>query len=235
MPRIRVVKPEAFKHEGLYECELRSRLPVRWAFVGLWTVADKQGRFRWRPRVLKTDVLPFDDVDFVAVLDALAAYGFVERYEVGGEEYGWIPSFLKHQRPHSREAISVIPPPPPNADKVSGTTKVVPRHDLGSTDLHGLPPVSGMGIGNGEQSGTGGDGVVGEGNPDPERGAAPAPSGGPPAPERRGIGFGPKWPEIGANLDPSNVFASALRSLPAPIPGVLNEEEWLAAKAKAGA
>lgn len=114
MSRIRTVKPELFKHEELFDAEIASGLPLRLAFIGLFTVADREGRFRWKPRTLKLDVLPHDTVDFAAVLAALERAGFIRRYEVNGEAFGWIPTFTKHQRFSGKEAEikSELPPPP---------------------------------------------------------------------------------------------------------------------------
>ena len=97
MARIRTVKPELFKHEELFELEEQTGLPIRIAFVGLFTCCDREGRFKWRPRALKLDVLPYDMVDFSRVLDALTTRGFVVKYEVDGEVFGEIPSFKRHQ------------------------------------------------------------------------------------------------------------------------------------------
>ncbi|MFG1399858.1 hypothetical protein [Roseixanthobacter pseudopolyaromaticivorans] len=111
MARIRTIKPELFKHESLFDLEARTGLPVRLAFMGLFTCCDREGRFKWRPRALKVDVMPYDDVDFSAVLDAMEAGGFVTRYEVDGESFGYIPSFSRHQNVNLREAASTIPAP----------------------------------------------------------------------------------------------------------------------------
>lgn len=111
MARIRTVKPELFKHEDLYDLEETSGLPIRVAFIGLFTCCDREGRFKWRPRTLKLDVLPHDNVDFSRVLDALGTRGFIRKYEVDGEEYGVIPTFSKHQVINNRESDSDIPAP----------------------------------------------------------------------------------------------------------------------------
>lgn len=111
MARIRSIKPEFFRHVELYEAEKASGLPLRIAFAGLWTVADREGRFKWRPRVLVLDVLPFDEIDFADVLDALAEHGFIVKYEVDGEAFGFIPSFATHQHVNQREPASSIPAP----------------------------------------------------------------------------------------------------------------------------
>lgn len=111
MARIRTIKPELYRHEELFEAERSSKLPLRLAFTGLFTVADREGRFRWQPRVLKLDVLPFDNVDFAAVLDALHEHGFVVKYQVGADTFGHIPTWAKHQHINQREADSVLPAP----------------------------------------------------------------------------------------------------------------------------
>jgi len=114
MARIRTIKPEFFRHEGLFEAEKETALPLRVAFVALWTVCDRDGRFRWKPRALKLDCLPYDDVDFSRVLDALETREFVVRYAVNGEDFGAIPSFAKHQVVNNRELKSILPEPNEN-------------------------------------------------------------------------------------------------------------------------
>lgn len=111
MGRIRTIKPEFFLHEGLYDLEESTGLPIRLAFAGLLTQCDREGRFKWRPRSIKAAVLPFDAVDFGLVLDSLASAGFVEKYEHEGDFFGWVPTFLGHQRINQREAASELPSP----------------------------------------------------------------------------------------------------------------------------
>ena len=112
MSRIRTIKPDFFRHEELFEAEKHFQLPLRVAFSGLWTCCDRDGRFRWKPRQLKLDILPYDEIDFSRVLDALATRGFIVKYECNGEVYGWVPSFLKHQVINPRERLSELPIPP---------------------------------------------------------------------------------------------------------------------------
>jgi hypothetical protein len=109
MARIRTVKPELFRHEGLYELEIETGLPIRISFAGLFTACDREGRFKWKPRQLKLDVLPFDSIDFSRVLDALVTRGFVVKYENSGELFGCIPTFKKHQVINNRESDSELP------------------------------------------------------------------------------------------------------------------------------
>lgn len=109
--RIRTVKPEFFTHVSLFEAEKETKLPLRLAFIGLWCAADREGRFRWEPRRLGVQILPYDGIDFSRVLDALTTRAFVVRYASQNGEIGWIPSFTRHQVINNREADSQLPPP----------------------------------------------------------------------------------------------------------------------------
>jgi len=134
--RIRTIKPEFFHHEGLFEAELETKLPIRVAFAGLWCIADREGRFKWEPRRIGVQVLPYDGVDFSRVLDALTTRGFVLKYRVGDECFGFIPSFLKHQVINNRESESVLPDPegnieqtPINTEEIDACPTRAPRDD----------------------------------------------------------------------------------------------------------
>jgi len=109
MARIRTIKPELATHEGLYDLEIEAGLPVRFAWCMLFTVCDREGRFAWRPRALKAQVLPYDLIEFSRVLDAWLTRGFVVKYRVGNEWYGWIPTFTRHQVINNREVASSLP------------------------------------------------------------------------------------------------------------------------------
>ena len=111
MARIRTVKPSLFRHVDLFALEQESGLPLRLAYIGLWTAADREGRFKWIPRELKLDCLPYDDVDFSRVLDALATRQYLLRYPSNSGEFGFIPTFREHQFVNPREAISKLPEP----------------------------------------------------------------------------------------------------------------------------
>ncbi|MBS1723116.1 MAG: hypothetical protein JSS66_09215 [Armatimonadetes bacterium] len=105
MPRIRTVKPELFRHEGLQDLELANPgCHCMLVFVGLWGHCDAQGVFEFRPRQLKLDILPYLPFDMATALQHLVEAGFILVYASGGKEYGYIPGFLKHQRLSGKEA-----------------------------------------------------------------------------------------------------------------------------------
>lgn len=98
MSRIRTIKPELFRHEKLQD--LQSEHPnsnVMLVFIGLFTQADKNGIFPYKPRSLKLDILPFLEFDINATLTLLLANGFIKVFESDGDKYGFIPAFTKHQ------------------------------------------------------------------------------------------------------------------------------------------
>lgn len=104
MARIRTIKPEFFRHEGLQDLESANNgACVMLVFAGLWGHCDKAGRFEWKPRTLKLDILPFLDFDMGETLALLCEAGFIRQYEISNRKYGEILSFEKHQRISGKE------------------------------------------------------------------------------------------------------------------------------------
>lgn len=135
MARIRSIKPEFFRHGGLFDAEQETGLPLRLAFAGLWTACDREGRFQWKARELKLDALPFDDIDFSRVLDALRTRGFIVKYVVDGVTFGFIPSWEKHQVINNREAASVLPEPDESSIESMTSTREARVNDASATPL----------------------------------------------------------------------------------------------------
>ncbi|NYT67954.1 hypothetical protein [Pusillimonas noertemannii] len=107
MARARNIKPSFFANDDLADIDPLGRL----LFIGLWTVADRDGRLEDRPRRIKAEVLPYDDCDIDTLLGDLQKHGFIHRYEVGGERFIQVVNFAKHQNPHVKESASSIPAP----------------------------------------------------------------------------------------------------------------------------
>lgn len=106
MARIRTIKPEFFRHEGLQDLEQDNPGSyVMLVFAGLWGHCDKLGRFEWKPRTLKLDILPFLSFDMATTMGLLLGAGFLRKYVAeDGREYGEVNSFEKHQRINGKEA-----------------------------------------------------------------------------------------------------------------------------------
>ena len=97
--RTRDLKPAFFRDERLLDLPFHHRL----LFAGLWCAADKKGRLKDQPKIIKADVFPSDNVPIEKMLTALAECRLIERYEALGLRCIWIPNFGKHQHPHPKE------------------------------------------------------------------------------------------------------------------------------------
>jgi hypothetical protein len=105
MARIRTIKIGFYKNEHLAELSPTHRL----CFIGLWLLADREGRLEDRPIRIKGELFPYETVDVNAILDDLEGGHFVTRYAADDVRYLQIEKFAKHQRPKSDEPESVIP------------------------------------------------------------------------------------------------------------------------------
>ena len=107
MARARNIKPGFFRNAELVELPVETRL----LFIGLWGLADREGRLFDRPKQIKMEVYPADSFDVDAMLTQLHNHCFIIRYEVNGIKYIQIINFAKHQNPHRDEKASTIPAP----------------------------------------------------------------------------------------------------------------------------
>ncbi len=110
MARTRSIKPGFFDNETLGDLPPLTRL----LFIGLWCIADREGRLEDKPRRIKKILLGYDDIDAEgtdSMLQSLHDSGFICRYSMGEERYIEVVNFTKHQNPHVKEKASVIPPP----------------------------------------------------------------------------------------------------------------------------
>lgn len=85
---------------------------ARLLFIGLWTLADCEGRLEERPKRIQAQVLPYDTCDVDRFLEELEELGFIQRYEARGRKVIQIVNFTKHQHPHFKESKYDLPAPP---------------------------------------------------------------------------------------------------------------------------
>ncbi len=113
MARIRSLKPDFFKDEDLATLPFEARL----LFEGLWCLSDREGRLEDRPKYIKAEIFPYDDVPVDKLLELLSNpkikdrpdKSFIRRYSVNNKKYIEIFEFLKHQSPHNTEKESDLP------------------------------------------------------------------------------------------------------------------------------
>lgn len=105
MARSRNIKPGFFFNTDLADIEPLGRL----LFIGMWTIADREGRLLDDARWIKAQTLPYDNCDIDALLNELAKKKFIIRYEAKGNKYIEIANFTKHQNPHKDEKSKEYP------------------------------------------------------------------------------------------------------------------------------
>lgn len=113
--RARNIKPAFFKNDELAELSFETRL----LFQGLWCCADREGFLEYRPKRIKAEIFPYDNVGVEKLLEDLHTARFINFYvdfepESGicGEKILFLSvvNFSKHQSPHKNEKDSEIKP-----------------------------------------------------------------------------------------------------------------------------
>jgi len=107
--RTRLLRPGFFENEELAALPPHARL----LFEGLWLMADRAGRLKDRPPVIRATLFAYEpDVDVNKLLTALARAGFIRRY-VGAKRVKCLEviHFKTHQNPHHREPETTLPEP----------------------------------------------------------------------------------------------------------------------------
>lgn len=106
MPRIRSIHPGLFTDEAFVSCSPLARL----LYIGLWTEADDQGLFEWKPLSLRMRIFPADNADVGELLDELASHDMVRSFDNAGRKFGAIRNFRRFQRPKKPNSTHVMPP-----------------------------------------------------------------------------------------------------------------------------
>src|SRR5579875_3711739 len=108
MARIRSVHPGLYTDEAFMaltvECPLACVL-----LPGLWTEADDQGVFEWKPLTIKARILPMVPCDIDELLASLLSHGFMRRFEAGGKQYAALKNFRGFQRPEKPKCVHPLP------------------------------------------------------------------------------------------------------------------------------
>lgn len=108
MPRIRSIHPSLFTDEQFMELTVEAPLAVP-VLIGLWTEADDNGVFEWKPLRLKVRLLPAAAADINVIMQELLTKRFVIRFEHDGREYGAVRNFRKFQKPNRPNPVHPLP------------------------------------------------------------------------------------------------------------------------------
>jgi hypothetical protein len=103
MARYRTIKPEFWTSEQVIECSANARL----LFIGLWNFCDDAGRHPYKPKQIKAEIFPGDDISvetILGLLQELIRHKLLRLYRVEAEQFllvtGWHHQRIdKPQRP----------------------------------------------------------------------------------------------------------------------------------------
>ncbi len=126
--RIRQIKPDFWKDTNLAAMSLGARL----TFIGLWMMADCEGKLHADPRLVKADLFPLDDTVTAQMVDgwllelACGEKPVITQYVLSNQRYILVKNFKRHQRLMGNESKgeSNIPDPPETSDNpdLTGST-----------------------------------------------------------------------------------------------------------------
>jgi hypothetical protein len=123
--RARNLKPGFFRNEHLGSLPFEDRL----LFAGLWCLSDRDGYFENRPDRIAADLFPYDKkIDgrkIMVMLTRLMSRGEITLHG----DYGYVPSFLEHNKPHPNETKSIVSEETKNILKNLCNCKDVPRYE----------------------------------------------------------------------------------------------------------
>ncbi len=132
MARKRMIDPDFWTDEKLGSCKRDERL----FFMGLISNADDEGRGRGNLKLLKATIFPYDEdikvKDMEQMVCSLMSKGMAYFYVVDGQDFYYLPNFLKHQT-INKPTKSNLPEMPINSAEV-----VLPEYYRSPTGI--LPP-----------------------------------------------------------------------------------------------
>lgn len=108
MARIRTIKPEFWRNEGLSSVSAEAALLA----VGLLNHADDEGFFCANPKLVEADVFPLRELSSTTtvLLQELADIGYIVLLDGrDGKKYGWIRKFGKHQVVNKKQPSKIKP------------------------------------------------------------------------------------------------------------------------------
>lgn len=132
--RKRDISPSFWRDERVWKLSCDG---ARLTFIGVWMVADREGRLLDKPFDIAVEVRAWDVAPVAGFIEEFVTLGLLVRYEVGGTRCLAIPAetWSRHQKPHPKEAPSKLPGIPQTgcspgitlgSSKADGTEKGAP-------------------------------------------------------------------------------------------------------------
>lgn len=95
MARIRSIHPGLFTDEAFASLSMAARVLL----LGIWTEADDQGVFEWKPVTLKMRIFSADNVDVVPLMEELKVADAIRSFSFEGKPCGAVRNFCRYQKP----------------------------------------------------------------------------------------------------------------------------------------
>ncbi|MCK1459214.1 hypothetical protein IVB34_12700 [Bradyrhizobium sp. 2] len=95
MARIRSIHPGLFTDEAFASLSMAARVLL----LGIWTEADDQGVFEWKPVTLKMRIFSADNLDVIPLLEELTAANSIRQFSLEGKLHGAVRNFCRYQKP----------------------------------------------------------------------------------------------------------------------------------------
>ena len=120
--RARNIKPGFWENESIGKLTHTQRL----LFIGLWCLADREGRLEDRSERISHQLFGYDkrSLNLSGDLSALIKAGMIAKYSNKGA-FIQVVNFKKHQTPHHQETQSKLPEyqPPQRSPDISGDSE----------------------------------------------------------------------------------------------------------------
>jgi hypothetical protein len=94
MARIRTIKPEFWVDDQIVELDFTTRL----LFIGLWNFVDDEGYIEFKPKRIKMQVFPADDLDVSEILRNLLEASRIELFDSEQGQLLKITNWDRHQK-----------------------------------------------------------------------------------------------------------------------------------------
>lgn len=104
MAKMRMIKSDFFYHEKLSALPPLNRL----LFIGLWLLADCNGKLKENVAQIKGCILPYDDINILHALIELQRIKVISRHKINDKIYIQITGWKEHQRPHYLEKTVIF-------------------------------------------------------------------------------------------------------------------------------
>ncbi len=151
MARQRFIWPSLWSSEQIGELSYGARL----LFIGIFSLADDEGRIKASSKFLRVQIFPYDDgAEIEKWKREIQEKKLAQFYHVGEEEFVFLPTWEKYQKPKYPRPSSIPPPSLGEPSFILGEVFPKPSPNPGGKEKEENPPLkNGVDIEEEENSG----------------------------------------------------------------------------------